>query len=142
MLWAPLRTMISLAFVGTVVWCAFTVDLGERTLAQHVDRISRTPEAQDLMDGTRERVTPVVEDLKGRVLGERIEAPTYLAASDEPVGLDEAHDADDAAAESPYANTRAGIADDGARGESRPVGAQPTAAAPSTADRTRLPGQR
>lgn len=62
-----------------MTWFAFSVDLGPRTFAEHVDRISETEEAQDLLHGARERVNPALEEAKQRVLGEHIEAPTQLS---------------------------------------------------------------
>ena len=67
-----------------MTYFAFTVDLGPRTFAEHVDRISDTPEAQELLEGARERVNPALEDAKQRVLGEHVEAPTAIG-SDESV---------------------------------------------------------
>ncbi len=75
----PLRTLISVAFVVMFLWAAFTVKLGPMTFADHVDRIGQTPEAQDLLDGARGRVRPTLEEVKQRVLGEYVEAPTHLA---------------------------------------------------------------
>jgi hypothetical protein len=72
----PLRTLISLAFIAGLVWFSFAVKLGNRTLAEHIDRIGQTDEAKDLVEGTRSTVTPVLEEAKQRVLGEHVEAPT------------------------------------------------------------------
>lgn len=77
---APIRTLISLAFLAAVVWFSFTVELGGRTLAQHIHRIGQTPEARDLVEGTRSRVDPMLEDARDRVLGEHVEAPTSAPA--------------------------------------------------------------
>lgn len=73
------RTAISLLFLSLLVWCSFTVPLGTRTLAEHVDRIGETREARELIQGARERINPVLEEAKGRLLGEYVEAPTYVA---------------------------------------------------------------
>lgn len=72
----PIRTFISLVFLAGVVWFCFAVELGDRTLAQHIDQIGRTREAQDLIEGTRSAVNPMLEEAKDRVLGEHVEAPT------------------------------------------------------------------
>lgn len=77
-----LRTLVGLAFLGGVVWAAFAVPLGRYTFAEHIDRIGRTPEARELIEGTRGTVAPVVEEAAGRILGERVEAPTAVAAPD------------------------------------------------------------
>lgn len=77
-----LRTAISLLFLSLLVYCSFTVPLGSRTLAEHVDRIGETREARELIRGARGRINPVLEEAKGRVLGEYVEAPTYAPASE------------------------------------------------------------
>lgn len=73
-----------------MVWCSFTVPLGERTFAEHMDRIGQTSEAQELMDGTRSTLSPALEEATQRMLGEHIEAPTsdgpdFESMPDEPV---------------------------------------------------------
>ena len=75
----PLRTLISVAFLVVFLWAAFTVRLGRLTFAEHVDRIGQTPEATELLDGARSRVAPTLDEVKQRVLGEYVEAPTHLA---------------------------------------------------------------
>lgn len=75
----PVRTLISLAFVAGSIWFAFNVSLGPKTLAQHLDAIGETAQARELMNGTRDTVNPVLEEAKQRLLGERVEAPTYVA---------------------------------------------------------------
>jgi len=76
----PLRTLISVAFLVAFLWAAFTVKLGRMTFADHVDRIGQTPEAKELLDGARSRVGPTLDEVKQRVLGEYVEAPTHLAS--------------------------------------------------------------
>ncbi|MCX4240499.1 hypothetical protein OEB96_07735 [Paraliomyxa miuraensis] len=71
-----LRLLISLAFLAGSLWFAFSVKLGGRTFAEHVDRIGQTPEAHDLIEGTRATVNPVLQEATDRMLGEHIEAPT------------------------------------------------------------------
>ena len=56
--------------------------LGDRTFAEHVDRISETPEAHDLLEGTRSTVNPVLQEATDRMLGEHIEAPTRADPSE------------------------------------------------------------
>ncbi len=77
-----LRTAISLLFLSLLVYCSFTVPLGSRTLAEHVDRIGETREARELIRGARGRINPVLEEAKGRLLGEYVEAPTYATDPD------------------------------------------------------------
>lgn len=76
----PIRTLISLAFLGLLVWCSFNVRLGTRTFAQHADRIGQTHEAKALLDGTRSTLSPALEGATERLLGEYIEAPTAADA--------------------------------------------------------------
>jgi len=71
-----LRPLISLAFIGGSLWFAFSVKLGGRTFAEHIDRIGQTPEAHDLVEGTRATINPVLQEATDRMLGEHIEAPT------------------------------------------------------------------
>ncbi|HGG57571.1 MAG TPA: hypothetical protein ENK31_07240 [Nannocystis exedens] len=79
-----LRTGISLLFLSLLVWCSFTVPLGSRTLAEHVDRIGETRAAKELIRGARGRINPALEGAKGRLLGEYVEAPTYSSAEQKP----------------------------------------------------------
>ena len=72
----PLRSLIGVVFLLGAVWCSFKVPLGDKTFADHMDRIGNTPEAEELLEGTRQAVNPVLEDATDRLLGEYIEAPT------------------------------------------------------------------
>lgn len=81
----PLRTLISVTFLVLLLWAAFSVKLGRLTFADHVDRIGQTPEARELIDGARSRVRPTLDEVKQRLLGEYVEAPTHLAGSIEPL---------------------------------------------------------
>jgi hypothetical protein len=80
----PLRTAISLAVLAGALWAAFTVDLGGRSFAEHVDTISETPEAEQLIEGTRSRINPALQEVRDRVLGEYVEAPTWIPDAGEP----------------------------------------------------------
>lgn len=111
-----------MAFVFGCLWASFTVELGSRTLVQHLDRIGQTPEAQELVEGTRSTVDPMLEEAKDRVLGEHVEAPTYIE-SNGPVEL--------ADGKLPAPKPRA----DPRREEATPARA-------STASQARLPGRR
>lgn len=111
-----LRPLISLAFLGGSLWFAFSVKLGGRTFAEHIDRIGQTPEAHELIEGTRATVNPVLQEATDRMLGEHIEAPTRA----EP----------ERATHAATARTRA-----------RSDAPEPPPRA-STPDRVRLPGQR
>ena len=78
-----MRAVLSLVFLVAVLWASCTVKLGALTLAEHVDRIGETEQAQELLDGTRGRISPVLEDMKQRIFGEYVEAPTR-APGDRP----------------------------------------------------------
>ncbi|MCA9684009.1 MAG: hypothetical protein KC457_17545 [Myxococcales bacterium] len=75
----PLHTLTSLVLLALGLWAAFAVDLGGKTFAEHIDTISETPEAQELLDGARSRINPALHDVRDRVLGEYVEAPTWIA---------------------------------------------------------------
>lgn len=75
----PLRTLISVAFLAILLWAACTIKLGRFTFAEHIDRIGQTDEAKELIDGTRSRISPGLEEVKQRMFGEYVEAPTHLA---------------------------------------------------------------
>lgn len=79
-----LRPLISLAFLGGSLWFAFSVKLGGRTFAEHIDRIGGTPEAHDLVEGTRSTINPVLQEATDRMLGEHIEAPTRVEPKPTP----------------------------------------------------------
>lgn len=71
-----MRTLLSLVFLVAVLWASCTVKLGAYTLSEHVDRIGETEQAKELLDGTRGRISPMLEDMKQRIFGEYVEAPT------------------------------------------------------------------
>lgn len=78
-----MRTLLSLVFLVAILWASCTVKLGTYTLSEHVDRIGETPQAKELLDGTRGRISPMLEDMKQRIFGEYVEAPTR-ATKDPP----------------------------------------------------------
>jgi hypothetical protein len=90
----PLRTAISLAVLAGAIWAAFTVDLGGRSFAEHVDTISETPEAEQLIEGTRSRINPALQEVRDRVLGEYVEAPTWIPDASDPAKVP-THDRDE-----------------------------------------------
>ena len=68
-----------------MLWFAFAVELGDKTFAEHVDTISDTPEAQQLLDGTRSTINPALQEVRDRVLGEYVEAPTWIPEAEQEV---------------------------------------------------------
>ena len=126
----PLRTLISVAFLAILLWAAFTIKLGRYTFAEHIDRIGQTEEAKELLDGTRSRISPGLEEVKQRMFGEYVEAPTHLAGTGSAVPP----------ASPPRSQSRP---------EPAPVAtstalrtAAPTVTPASTADAIKLPGRR
>ncbi|PCC70909.1 hypothetical protein [Nannocystis exedens] len=81
-----MRTLLSLVFLVAILWASCTVKLGAYTLSEHVDRIGETPQAKELLDGTRGRISPMLEDMKQRIFGEYVEAPTRATSTKEPPG--------------------------------------------------------
>ncbi len=59
-----LGTVAAIAFV----WFGANVELGGRTLFEHLQRIGQSREARDLADGARERGAPLVEEAKARLV--------------------------------------------------------------------------
>lgn len=55
------KLMFVLAGLAAMAWFGFTVKLGERTLFEHVRAIWKTPESQDLLRGTKEKVGSLVD---------------------------------------------------------------------------------
>lgn len=74
----PVRTAISVAVLAGGLWAAFAIELGDKTFAEHIDTISETPEAKQLIDDTRATVNPALSEVRDRVLGEYVEAPTWI----------------------------------------------------------------
>lgn len=60
------------------LWAAFAIKLGDKSFAEHIDTISETPEAKQLVDDTRETINPALGEVRDRVLGEYVEAPTWI----------------------------------------------------------------
>jgi hypothetical protein len=56
------------AFVG-FAWFGSTVKLGPRTLFQHLRAIGQTKESQELVDGTKEAASPLVDGVRRRIAG-------------------------------------------------------------------------
>ncbi len=142
----PLRTLISVAFLAMFLWAAFTVKLGRMTFAEHIDRIGQTPEATELLDGARARVAPTLDEVKQRVLGEYVEAPTRLASEPpRPRSVPAPKPRDPAPA---TLATRAAIPDTDSREPPRartPTSRRSDSPKPSrtsTAEATKLPGHR
>ncbi len=61
-----LGTVAAVAFV----WFGANVELGGRTLFEHLQRIGQSREARDLVGGARQRGGPLVEQAKARLVGD------------------------------------------------------------------------
>ncbi|WP_428267284.1 hypothetical protein [Haliangium sp.] len=59
-----MRALLLIAIVAGIVYFAITVKLGDRTLLGHIQNISRSDEAQELVDGIEESSGPMVERIK------------------------------------------------------------------------------
>ena len=79
-----LRTPLLVVLCAAVLVGVFTLPLGQKTLAEHIDAIGRTHEAEALLDGTRATINPALQEARDRVLGEYVEAPTRLRGESEP----------------------------------------------------------
>lgn len=78
----PIRAAISLAVLLGALWAAFAIELGDKSFAEHIDTISETPEAKQLIEDTRETINPALVEVRDRVLGEYVEAPTWIPEQD------------------------------------------------------------
>lgn len=78
------RMCLAIAALAVGVWACFSVKLGTRTFAEHMDAIGNTPQAEALVEGARETIHPAMERARSRVLGEYVTAPTYLEAERAP----------------------------------------------------------
>jgi len=130
----PLRTLISVAFLVVFLWASCTIKLGRFTFAEHIDRIGQTDEAKELLEGTRSRVSPGLEEVKQRMFGEYVEAPTHLVTPPSPSPPPRPR---------PQAQPQAGrvpVAATTVPRASEP--ATPASVPASTADAVKLPGRR
>lgn len=55
-----IRWLFRLVAVAALIWCAYTVPLGKRTLVGHIKAIFTTSEAKDLASGTKEGADKLV----------------------------------------------------------------------------------
>ena len=81
-----IRSVVTFALVLGLVYCGAAVPLGERTFFQHVARIWKTEEAQELKRGVQETSVPVVERVKRGV-----QAGVEEARVDTDGGVDDPH---------------------------------------------------
>lgn len=154
-----MRTVLSLVVLAAFLWASCTVKLGAYTLAEHVDRIGETDEAKALLSGTRGKIEPVLEDMKHRILGEYVEAPTTRSTREQvrPTRPTRRADAKQANEKASARKSEAGTEDvESTRSATRPAKSEergakvPTALGASagqsrgasTAEASRVPGSR
>ncbi len=59
-----MRSLITLAILGALVFVGATVKMGKRTFFGHVGRIWQAEETQELVDGVKESSGPAVDKVK------------------------------------------------------------------------------
>ncbi len=59
-----LRSLVGLVVLAALVVCGATVNLGDRTFFEHVGRIWQSDEAQEMVEGVKEKSGPVVDRVK------------------------------------------------------------------------------
>jgi hypothetical protein len=80
-----LRLLLVLGGLGAIVWFGAKVPLGQRTLFEHIQAIWKTHESQDLVRGTKDRVSHLVDRAAGRAVTEVAKnAPNQAAAHRAP----------------------------------------------------------
>jgi hypothetical protein len=66
-----LKLLMGVVVLALFVWFGANVQLGSRTLFQHLQAIGSTRQTQDLMDGTRRSAQPIVDGVKKRLSSSR-----------------------------------------------------------------------
>jgi hypothetical protein len=62
-MWSLIKLAITIVCLGLFIWFGLTVKLGKHTLFGHVSRIWKSDEAQDLVQGAKEKAAPVVDEI-------------------------------------------------------------------------------
>ncbi len=62
-----IKFLFWVAVIVFVIWFGATVPLGKHTLFGHVQRIWKSEETQDLVEGTKQAVKPAAEKVKKAV---------------------------------------------------------------------------
>jgi len=68
-----LKLLLGVAALAGFVWFGANIPLGSRTLFEHLQRIGRTRETQDLLDGTKKSAKPIVDGVRRRLGGNNAE---------------------------------------------------------------------
>lgn len=74
-----IRLLVKLAILAALIWAAFTIPLGDKTLVGHIKAIWSSPEAQDLKKGVKETAGPAADRVK-----RGIEAGYHAMTTDAP----------------------------------------------------------
>jgi hypothetical protein len=76
-----LRLIFVLGGLCALVWFGATAKLGDRTLFEHIQAIWKTPESQDLVRGTKNKMGNLVDRATDRVVkGVAKNAPNQITA--------------------------------------------------------------
>lgn len=62
-----IRLLVSLIGLMVFIWFAVKVPIGQYTLYQHVCRIWRTPEVQELKESSKQTVKDVAHDIRQEI---------------------------------------------------------------------------
>lgn len=86
-----LRLIFVLGGLGAMIWFGTTVPLGQRTLFEHIQAIWKTPESQELVRGTKDKMGNLVDRAAGRVVkGVTKNASSQITAHGEAADRDPA----------------------------------------------------
>lgn len=77
-----IRIGFTLAFLAGLFWVGTRVKLGERTFYEHIKAISESPASQELIEGTKQKVSEGVTDV-GRLVGKKAEKDAQERAARE-----------------------------------------------------------
>ena len=75
------KIVVGLVGLAAFVWFGANIQLGSRTLFQHLQAIGGTRETQDLLDGTRETAKPLVDSVRRRLAHEALDSKEPLIPS-------------------------------------------------------------
>jgi hypothetical protein len=74
-----IRFLVKLGILALLIWAAFTIPLGDKTLVGHVRAIWHSSEAEDLKNGVKQSARPAAEKIK-----RGIEAGYHAMTTDAP----------------------------------------------------------
>jgi hypothetical protein len=71
-----IRWLISFALFITLVWAAFTIPLGKKTLFEHLHSIAASKEGRELVEGVKEKAVQTLEQLQQDAASPRDGSPS------------------------------------------------------------------